>query len=405
MIPVPVDFPVLQSEAAIVLDLDEQGREISDGAVVETGPRVLYEKNADAELPVASLTKMMTTLLVLEKISDGELSLKDEVAVRGEMLVGLEGFAVVGLATGQIWTVEDLLYATMLPSAGDAAQAVAIAAGGSLDEFVAEMNRRAGELGLERTKFSNVVGFDEGNYSTAREMAKLLEVALENEEFVKIFNAKEHYVAPLGKSVKKTLAATAEKNSIDVGMIVGAKTGYTNVAGRCLASVATEDGENLLMVNLGADYKGLGYIEDPVNVYSYLGGNYEKREVMPAGEVVWQLPVENSPQGEYEVRLLNEARVYLPKNLGKNAIVPKFIGVEKVADGTKKGEKLGILTLNWVGNDGAEQIIYTAEVELEDEIYYYNWPLYVGMGTGVIVVISGLIFKRKRSKMRVRLRR
>ncbi|MBQ9019704.1 serine hydrolase, partial [Candidatus Saccharibacteria bacterium] len=94
MIPVPVDFPVLQSEAAIVLNLDEQGREISDGKVEETGPRVLYEKNVDKELPVASLTKMMTVWVVLEKVADGEVALGDKVTVTGEMLKGLEEFAV-----------------------------------------------------------------------------------------------------------------------------------------------------------------------------------------------------------------------------------------------------------------------------------------------------------------------
>lgn len=379
-----------------MLNLDEQGREISDGKVEETGPRVLYEKNVDKELPVASLTKMMTVWVVLEKVADGEVALGDKVTVTGEMLKGLEEFAVAGLVAGQVWTVEDLLYTAMLPSAGDAAQAVAIYVGDSLERFVAEMNVRAQKLGLTQTKFTNVVGFDAGNYSTAREMAKILKAALGNEEFGKIFRAKEHYVAPLGKVVKKTVVETAEKRGIGIEMITGAKTGYTHAAGRCLASVAVENGENLLMVNLGADYTGLGYIEDPVKVYKYLGENYERKEVAAAGEVVWRLPVENSPQGEYEMKMPKEARVYLPKELSENELIYGFIGVEKVADGMKKGEKLGIFTIKW-----GEQIIYATEVGLEEEIYYYNWPLYIGVGTGVIVMVFiGVTFGRRNLRRR-----
>lgn len=192
----------------------------------------LGEQAAAEPAPVASLTKIMTALLTLEN-----RDLKEEVAITAEMLQGLEEFAVIGLQAGQTATVEDLLYATMLPSAGDAAQVLAVSMSGSVAAFAEQMNVKAEMLGMQNTHFSNPVGFDEENCSTPEDMVILLREALKNQDFIRIFESFEQNLPSMEKLAQKTFAKTT--------YIKGGKTGFTNAAGRCLASTAEIEGRNI----------------------------------------------------------------------------------------------------------------------------------------------------------------
>ena len=182
--------------------------------------KVLFEQDANEQTAVASLTKIMTAILTLE---NGDLN--EVVVITPEMLEGLEEFAVAGLMVGQTPTVEELIYLTLLPSDGDAAQALAIHNSGSIEKFADLMNKKASELGMNNTHFSNPVGLDTDNYSTARDIATLLSYAIRNSEFKNIFETYFYYSPTLGKTVEKTI----DKNDV----ILGAKTGFTYSAGRC----------------------------------------------------------------------------------------------------------------------------------------------------------------------------
>lgn len=222
------------------------------------------------------MTKIMTALVTLEN-----RQLDDEVVITPAMLQGLEGYAVVGLRAGQVVTVRDLLYATLLPSAGDAAQALAVDTSGSIESFAELMNARAAEIGMEKTRFSNPVGMDEGNYSTPREIAMLVREALKNPDFVEIFNDFEEYLPSLGMMVRKTFS--------QIPYVTGGKTGYTEVAGRCLASVAEVEGTEYILVTVGAPL-GMNVV-DAQAIYDAVAAEYEPMRVVTAGRrscrLVW----------------------------------------------------------------------------------------------------------------------
>ncbi len=199
--------------------------------------RVLYEKNADERSLIASTTKIMTGLLVSEA---GRL---DEVFVIPPEAVGIEGSSLY-LREGEQLTREQLLYGMMLRSGNDAAVALALATAGSVDAFVAEMNERAAELGLADTRFANPNGLDdEGNYSTARDLASLARAAMENETFRRVVATKEYRFGDRVVVNHNKLLWRCEG-------AVGVKTGYTRAAGRLLVSAAERDGRRLIAVTI-----------------------------------------------------------------------------------------------------------------------------------------------------------
>lgn len=197
----------------------------------------LFEKDADRRLPMASTTKIMTALVVLECRSlDETVSVPDEA-------VGVEGSSV-NLKRGEELTVRDLLYGLMLASGNDAAVALAVHAGGSAEAFAGMMNSRAARMGLSDTHFVTPNGLhDPNHYTTARELCLITREAMKNPEFRRIVST-EYYTA-LSGSTPRTFK---NKNSLlaDFPGAVGVKTGYTSAAGRCLVFAAERDGMQLI---------------------------------------------------------------------------------------------------------------------------------------------------------------
>lgn len=229
-------------ESQAKVDVSAQAAILMD---VESG-RILYEKNADQPLRIASITKIMTAIIALE-LGD----LKDKVTA-SRNAVGKEGSSIY-LRLGETLTLEDLLYGLMLRSGNDAAVAIAEHIGGSVEGFVFLMNQRAEELGMTGTVFSNPHGLDdhEEHYSTARDMAILTAYALKNKEFAKIAKTKRK-TAPLAGESWDRVWHNKNKLLHMYPYADGVKTGYTKRAKRTLVSSATKDGHQLVAVTLNA---------------------------------------------------------------------------------------------------------------------------------------------------------
>ena len=201
--------------------------------------QVLWEKNADKQSLIASTTKIMTGLVVLEHAALDETVTVDAAAV------GIEGSSMY-LKAGEELTVEDLLYGLMLSSGNDAAVALAIHVAGSPEEFAALMNEKAQELGLKNTHFANPNGLDsEENYATARSLGIMASAAMKNDSFrtivsSKSYNCPEHYMTNHNKLLWQYDGA------------VGVKTGFTKHAGRILVGSAERDGRRLVSVTINA---------------------------------------------------------------------------------------------------------------------------------------------------------
>ncbi len=200
---------------------------------------VLEAENEEVMLPMASTTKIMTALVVLE-----HANLEEAVTIPAEA-AGVEGSSLY-IKTGEVYTVEELLYALMLESANDCAVALAWYVGGeSVPHFVEMMNQRAQSIGLIKTHFANPNGLSAaGHYTTAKELALMMMEAMKNEAFRVITGTKRYTVCG------KTMVNHNRLLSLYDGCI-GGKTGYTMEAGRCLVTAAERNGAMLICVTLG----------------------------------------------------------------------------------------------------------------------------------------------------------
>lgn len=205
---------------------------------------LIYEKNADTPLPMASITKLMTVVCALESITD----LKAEVTVP-DKAVGIEGSSVY-LARGERVTYEMLLYSAMLESANDATTALAILSSGSEEAFVSIMNDKARLLSMKNTHFCNPHGLHENeHYTTARDYAKLMSYALENEKLCEIIATKKIVFEKLDKSMTRVLTNHNRLLNTYNGML-GGKTGFTKTSGRTLITAARRNGATLICITL-----------------------------------------------------------------------------------------------------------------------------------------------------------
>ena len=253
--------------------------------------QVLSAKKQDEQISIASLTKMMTVLLAIENSS----SLNQTVTITDEMIDGLyeEQASVAGYVTGDTATVLDLCYAAAIPSAADAANALAIQIGGSFEKFYQMMNDKAAQLGMNHTVFKSAHGLDrEGQYSTVEDVSKLLRYALQNPTFKEIFSTKEHTTQattyyPFGIPLASTIWAYADTYGYNLTNLSGGKTGYTLQAGRCIAYWATVNDMNIIAVTAGASTNVEQYsnLSDAQTALTSLA-SWHKKTILKKNDVV-----------------------------------------------------------------------------------------------------------------------
>ncbi len=310
IITAPAGIPEISSESACVLD-------------VNTG-EVIFAKNEHTQRPIASTTKIMTSLLALERGNIG-----DDVVITRDML-GATG-TLLGLQEGWLITLYDLVVGALVISGNDAADAIAVTVGGTKDNFVSMMNERAAEIGMLNTHFDTPSGLDEfsdgAHYSTAYDMALLGAEASKNEDLLSITSAVESIIY-LGnpKTIRylythNYLVSTQKYEGCD-----GLKTGYTDRAGYCLVSHVEREGVNLVCVTLNGenrfnDHKALyDYALAQYTTYSVnpadsshnvfvIGG--EKNSVELGGEIA-DFPVRTEYSDDIEVKINAEEFIYAP---------------------------------------------------------------------------------------------
>lgn len=276
---------------------------------------ILYSKNSDVRLPMASTTKIMSALILLENCKD----LDAEIITTKEM-VTVEGSSM-GLLPGDRVSYRALLYGMMLASGNDAANTAAIAIGGSIKNFVRMMNDKARELGLKDTHFVTPSGLDsEGHYTTAYELALIARAALKNPEFATAASAKSATLCFGNPPYRRTI--TNHNKLLNMyDDIVGVKTGFTKKSGRCLVSAAKKDGKYVIAVTLNdgndwADHRTLLDIGlSAIEVYDY-----------KADEFDISLPVVSGKSGFVSLSAGN-AEFCLPKGQNVKSVVclPQFL--------------------------------------------------------------------------------
>ncbi len=278
--------PILAASA----DISAQPPAVSAKVAIltdDTG-HVLWSRDADVRMPMASTTKIMTALTVLA--GDGDL---DRTVTVPTEAVGVEGSSVY-LYAGEQLTVRELMEAVLIESANDAAAALAITHAGSLDAFAAQMNTLAADMGLRDTHFVNPHGLDdEAHYTTAGELAQIARTAMSYEAFVEIVSSYKKEI-PLKGNEGVRLLINHNKLLKTLDGCIGIKTGFTKRSGRCLVSACTRDGVTLYCVTLSApdDWN------DHRSLYTWGFSQVERVVLTEAGEQYAVLPVVGGAQSD-----------------------------------------------------------------------------------------------------------
>ena len=342
--------------------------------------KVIYEKKSEEKTQIASLTKIMTAIVAIENIQN----LDEKVIIRSNIFYGLEGYALAGFQIGWEVSYRELLYGVMLPSGAEAVNAIVLNMG-TQEEFIELMNNKAKELNLTNTHFDNAIGMDsKDNYSTAKDVATLLMYALENKEFKKIFTTKEYKIDRLYMTLDSTLIKYSNNNTIDVSNITGAKSGFTDGAGLCLASIATINDIDYLLINLGSDpnISKTQAVKDATTIYNYYGDNYSYKNIIEKNQVLKTIPNKLGHEKEYEIYATDDVRLYLKNDIEQEDLVYTYDGVEELNYKYQKGDKLGTVTVTH-----NNEPLNTYDVYLNDELEYYHPVLYILIFIAIIFVL------------------
>ena len=305
---------------------------------------VIYEKDADTKTYIASLTKIMTTIVAIENIDD----INEVVTVPSEALDGLieANASVAGFKLGQKVTYKDLLYGILLPSGADATRTIAYYISGNEDNFVQLMNKKASDLGLTNTHFANTSGLDTDNhYSTVRELSIILKYALQNPLFKEIYTTNSYTTSDNSLTFKSVYSNYLNNYNLENKYIYGSKTGYTTLAGYCLSTIANYDGIEYLLITTNADGKSNYplHIMDANMIYDYYINNYHYLDIVNKNDILLTLETKNSKQDKLEIKANETISKYLNKNISKNNLTYDYDGLKEVDYFTDKGQ---IGTLN-----------------------------------------------------------
>lgn len=277
------DEPKLNSRVALIYD--------------RASGRVLYEKNGNKQTPMASTTKILTSIIVIENSN-----LSDVVTIDSKS-AGTGG-SRLGLKKNDKITVHDLLYGLMLRSGNDTAVALAVHVGGSIEGFAKMMNQKAEELGLINSHFVVPHGLDmDGHYTTAYELAKITDYALNISKIKEIVGTKTYTVTINGQS--RVISNTNELLGNMYG-VYGVKTGFTNGAGRCLVTSCKRDELDIITVVIGADTKKYR-TSDSMKLIEYAYKNFQ------------MIDIKTKVEEQFEIwKSLNQNRIMINKGIEDN---------------------------------------------------------------------------------------
>mgnify|MGYP001135787700 CR=1 FL=1 len=344
----------LESESAILIDY--------------ASGKVLYEKNADAKLPMASMLKIMSMLLIMENIDNGNLNYNDKVVI-SKNASGMGGSQVF-LQEGEEYKLEDLLKCIAVSSANDAVVAMAEKISGSVEAFVELMNKKAKDLGLENTNFANPHGLDnENHYSTARDMAKMGQELLKYQDILRFTSIYEDYLTkPDGSQVwlVNTNRLVRFYDGVD-----GLKTGYTTDAGYCLTATAKKNDLRLISVVMKAS-SGDSRSKDTATLLTYGFNSYKNVIIYSKDKELGEVQVVNGRVDKVKVYLKEDATQLLgvtekPKDYSFN------IKASKIKAPINKNTVVG--TVEIIDNEG--DIVREVDIIIKEELEKANFWNYL----------------------------
>lgn len=342
------ELPNIYSPSAILIDS-------------ATG-KILYEKDINKKMYPASLTKMLTAIVVLDKCNAGELKLTDVATVSYDSVMSLDtSYLNANLQLGEELTLEQLLYVMIVASSNDSAIVIAEYVSGSSEAFSTLMNQKAAEIGCTNSNFINPNGVhNENHYSTAYDLALIARYAMKNETFRKIVSTTSYQLPATNKYEKddRVFASTNELiivNNNDRAdnyyykYAIGIKTGFTTPAGNCLAAAAKRDNLEFISVVLGAgqtdQYLSQRYL-DTKALFEYGFSNYTIREVAKKESAIQTLNVSKATQKtkKTDILLESDVSVLIKKDDLYTTLLPDIKLNDNIKAPLKKGEVVGSIS-------------------------------------------------------------
>lgn len=331
-----------------------------------TTKKVLFEKNPHDSRACASITKVMTLILVFEAIEDGKINYEDIVTTSAH--ASSMGGSDIWLEPGEEMSVYDMIKAVVVASANDAAVALAELVSGSEDAFVEKMNERAKELGMNNTVFKNCNGLDEeGHLTTAYDVALMSAELIKHE---KIFEFSSIWLDYLRDG--ETQIVNTNKLLKSYSGITGLKTGTTGQAGSCMSATATRNGLSLVAVVLGCD-TGTARFSDAAKLLDFGFANYKIESIVTPENLPEKLKVKKGMLSEVELACDVKPEVLLPKGNSKG-LTADFEIKDELEAPVVKGEVVGNLTYTYDSEVVARYNIVTKN-EIQPMSFGAIWKL------------------------------
>lgn len=328
--------------------------------------KILYSKKIDEKLAPASMTKIMTLLLIMEAVEEGKINLDDNISISTN--ASSMGGSQVFLDPNTEMKAEELIKSIAIASANDSAVAMAEAISGTTANFVSRMNSRAKELGCKNTNFKNVHGLDEeGHYSTAYDMSLIARELLKHEQILKYTSTYEAYLnKPNGTS---TWMVNTNKLIKYYTGLDGLKTGFTKTAGYCLTSTAKRNDMRLISIVMKEPSSQVRNSET-ISLLNYGFSNYKIKTILKKDQKLGTIEVQNGKKELADITILEDATNL--ELINDNKEYSFNIVTDKVKAPLKKGDKVGTLELTEQGT-----VIKRLNITVKENIPKANiWDLY-----------------------------
>ena len=301
--------------------------------------RVLFEKNSHERIAPASMTKMMSLLLIMEKIDSGKIKMTDKVSISKN--ASSMGGSQILLEEGEEMSVEDLIKGIAIASGNDAVVAMAEFVAGTEEEFVKMMNKKARELGLNDTNFQNCHGLDiENHYSSAYDMALIAKELLNHERITKYSSVYETYLRE--NSERKIWLVNTNKLVRFKKGVDGLKTGYTKDAGYCLTATMKKDGMRIISTVMGEDSIE-NRNKEVSEMLDYAFANYKMKKYIPKNKVLKSIKSSKTKNSIIEIVPKNDIYVLTKKT---DELKLKYnLKINNLSNNIKKGKKEKIIEI------------------------------------------------------------
>ena len=323
--------------------------------------KILIDKNKNEQASIASLTKLMTALVAIEKIEDLDNKVSF-VKSDYENLKKLDA-SESSMDKNKQYSYKDLLYGLIMESGADCANALARLTYENDYNFVKAMNEKAKQLGLKNTHFANPIGLDDkDNYSTVDEVATILKKCLEHKDLKTIILSKSYTLSD-GTEIKHTIDWYAKEMKIDLSYIKGGKTGFETDSGYALASIAEKDDVTLLLVTTNGKNK-FNHIEDAKNIYSYYFDNYSYQTILHSGETVTTINGKYLSKDKINIYQKEDIKAYVENNYKEEDVKILYKGLDTLTIKNKKDEKIGTIEVYY-----KNELIKTEDAILNQKLH------------------------------------